>query len=207
MTAGPASEPILDADWRAFVERPAAYADPARLALCFDGAIGEAACERMLDIGRLQPRLSRMLADRYGLSDAVLPPAETGKRMIALSTAEDLGEIALRAGAVFWANAFAGIIVNDRTAALDAALGDGALAIAATNRDLAGPVQPLDPLDTLRERVFADGWRCLGAWCLSAGDTGRRVRLKLPPDPLIDEPDVAFAATGPAIVARVVSGA
>ncbi|TIN06160.1 MAG: hypothetical protein E5Y59_18125, partial [Mesorhizobium sp.] len=53
-------------EWQTFMSNPAFYADAARLAQCFDGTIGQAACERMLRSQRLHQRLSVLLLDRYG---------------------------------------------------------------------------------------------------------------------------------------------
>ena len=212
MTAQAEMAPGPETEWQAFIDRPAAYADPRRLAACFDGAVSQPGCARLLQAKRLQPRLSKILIDHYRLSAGPAPDDnddDNADRAVALSAVEDLDEIALRAGAIYWGGNFAGIIVSDKTAALYAVLGEELPAIAAANKDLTGPAQPLEPFDSLRERVFADGWRCLGAWCHAVStDTGTRVRLKLPPDDLVDEPPTAaFVKIGPAIVRRVVTSA
>ncbi|TIQ82046.1 MAG: hypothetical protein E5X64_36220, partial [Mesorhizobium sp.] len=151
-------------EWQAFMSDPAGYADAARLAQCFDGTIGEAACERMLRSQRLQERLSELLLDRYGLSGAVSDePADEIDRAIALSSGEELEELALRSGAIYWASSLAAVIDGREAAALQAALGADLCAIAVANRDLTGPMQPLKPLEDIHSRVHADGLRCLGA--------------------------------------------
>jgi hypothetical protein len=195
-------------EWRAFMQKPALYAAAGRLTPCFGGSIGEKGCARMLAAGRLEGRLSRLLLEHYQLSDAA---PDTGPRMdetdrtIALANADRLGEIALYAGAVYWAAPLAGAIRRETTAALHAQLGTALCEFAIVNRDLAGPEQPIEPVEGLRERVEADGWRCLAAWCCAvAQEVGTRVRLKLAPLPQLDDPVPApFAETGPAIVRRV----
>ncbi|KUM28951.1 hypothetical protein AU467_01495 [Mesorhizobium loti] len=192
--------------WRAFLCNPAGYTDAARLAECFGGTIGEAACERMRQSQRLQERLSKLLLDHYGLSCAAGEPADEADRMIALLSGEELEELALRSGAIYRAGSIAAVIDGREAAALQAALGADICSFAVANRDLAGPVQPLEPLEEVHGRVLADGLSCLGAWCQTMPrDTSMRVRLKLMPHELIDQTAaVPFAEVGPAIVRRAV---
>jgi hypothetical protein len=160
------SKQTASPEWRTFTSNPAGYADVARLAQCFDGAIGEAACQRMLQSQRLHERLSELLLDHYGLSG----------------------------------------VVSNEPAALQAALGADLCTFAVANRDLAGPMQPLEPLEDIHGRVYADGLSCLGAWCQAMpGDTSMRVRLKLMPHELVDQTAAPFVETGPAIVRRAMS--
>ncbi|TIO09358.1 SctK family type III secretion system sorting platform protein [Mesorhizobium sp.] len=203
MSGSISTAPRNSIEWRSFLEWPADYAEPRRLAECFEGTIGEDACERMLRTQRLGPRLSALLLDHYRL-DASMPEVEELDATIALSSAEQLEQTALRAGAIYWSDSFAGSILGHTTAALHEQLGEALCTFAMKHRDLAGPAQPLDPLDGIRDRVFADGWRCIGAWCHAApASMGRRVLLKLPPDDLVDRlPDAPFADTGTAIVRR-----
>ncbi|MER9967731.1 SctK family type III secretion system sorting platform protein [Mesorhizobium sp. M0060] len=189
------------------MSNPASYVDAAWLAECFDGAIGEAACARMLRSQRLQERLSKLLLDRHRLSPAVEEPADAVDRAIALSSGEELEELALRSGAIYWAGSLAAVIVGREAAALQAALGADLCAFAVANRDLAGPMQRLGPLEDISGRVYADGLSCLGAWCQTMpSDTSTRVRLKLMPQQPIHQPVAEpFAEAGPAIVRRAMS--
>lgn len=205
MTQSASMEPADPVEWQAFMDEPAAYAEPLRLAACFDGAIGEAACVKLLATPRLQTRLSKLLAEHHrlpGPEDA--SEIEDADRAVALASAEALWEIALRAGAIYWANSFAGIIDGQKTAALHAALGEELCAFAVANRDLAIGAQPLPPAGDIRERVASDGWQCLAAWFDAVpASVAARVRLKLPPDELVDDaPASAFAESGPRIVRR-----
>ncbi len=196
---------MTDTAWQTFMASPADYAEPARLAECFGGGIGEAACEHMLGQDRLRSRLSLLLLKHYQLeiTDSDEGPGNVD-RAIALASAGELEEIALRSGAIYWGTSLAGIIAGPKAAALHTALGAAHCAFALANRDLAGPAQSLEPGENIRERVFADGWRCLGAWCHAMPDAiGKRVRLKLPPDELIDAmPERVFSEAGPAIAQR-----
>lgn len=202
------SKQTASPEWQTFMSNPAGYADAARLAQCFDGTISEAACERMLRSQRLHERLSELLLDRYGLGGAVSDePADEVDRAIALSSGEELEELALRSGAIYWAGSLAAAIDGREAAALQAALGADLCTFAVANRDLAGPMQQLEPLEDIHRRVYADGLSCLGAWCQAMpGDTSMRVRLKLMPHELVDQTTAApFAETGPAIVRRAMS--
>ncbi len=197
------SEQAASPQWQAFVSGLASYADAARLAECFDGAISEAACQRMLQSQRLHERLSKLLLEHYRLSCAVDEPSDELDRAIALSSREDLEELALRSGAIYWAASLAAVIDGREADALQVALGADLCTFAVANRDLAGPVQPLEALEDMRRRVYADGLSCLGGWCQAMpGETGRRVRLKLMPHEFVDRTAKPFVECGPAIVRR-----
>ncbi|MGN8114257.1 hypothetical protein [Labrys sp. 22185] len=189
--------------WQSFLHKPALHAIAARLVPCFGGSLGDEACAHMLTAGRLEARLSSLIGEHYGFSPQE-PQVDEGDRAIALCDPDALADIALKAGAIYWAAAFAGVIRRETTAALHAQLGEALCEFAVVNRDLAGPEQDLDPIAGLAGRVTADGWRCLGAWCdaLPAG-VGMRVRLKLPPSPELDGIGPAPSTQlGPPIVRR-----
>lgn len=198
------SKQTTSPEWQAFVSNPASYVDATRLVECFDATIGEAACERMLQSQRLHERLSELLIECHRLSSAVEEPADEVDRAIALSSGEELEELALRAGAIYWAGNLAAVIAGREAAAWQAALGADLCVFAVANRDLAGPVQRLEPLEDIYGRVYADGLDCVGAWCRTMpGDTSMRVRLKLVPHELVDQAAAGpFAEIGPAIVRR-----
>ena len=197
------SEQTTSPEWQAFVSGPASYVDAARLAECFDGAISEGACHGMLQSQRLHERLSKLLLEHYRLSRAVDEPSDDVDRAIALSSGDDLEELALRSGAIYWAASLAAVIDGREADALQAALGADLCTFAVANRDLAGPLRPLEPMEDMRSRVYADGLSCLGGWCQAMpGGTGVRVRLKLMPDKLVDRAAEPFVGAGPAIVRR-----
>jgi len=195
---------ISSPEWQAFICSPAGYTDAARLAQCFGGTIGEAACERMRQSPRLQERLSKLLLDHYGLSCTADAPVDEPDRTIALLSGEELEELAFRSGAIYRAGSIAAVIDGREAAALQAALGADICCFAVANRDLAGPVQSLEPLEDVYDGVHADGLSCLGAWChMMPRDMSMRVRLKLIPNDLVDQTAAApFAEVGPAIVRR-----
>jgi hypothetical protein len=200
---GTGSEQPASLEWQAFMSRLASYADAARLAECFDGAISEAACQRMLQSQRLQERLSKLLLEHYRLSCVADEPSDEVDRAIALSSGEELDDLALRAGAIYWAGSLAAVIDGREAEALQAALGADLCTFAVANRDLAGPTRPLQPLEDIRDRVYADGLSCLGGWCQAMpGETGARVRIKLMPHELVDRTAKPFIEAGPAIVRR-----
>jgi hypothetical protein len=196
-----------DPGWDAFVTQPALYIDPSRLAVCFDDMVGPDLCARLRTSLRLEERLSGLVHSRYGLARAIAVEDMTDTdRLIALATPEQLAEVVRRAGAIYWANSIANTVRAADAAAFDAALGEALCVVALANRDLSGPMQPLTPYDRLGTRVTEDGLRCLGAWCKAqTAGLGIRVRLKLAPNPALDDAvKRPFDELGPAIVRRTV---
>jgi hypothetical protein len=194
--------------WDTFVASPSVYADRTRLAACFGGRLGADLCGRFMTSPRLQDRLCAMLRKRYALAPLIDGEAlSAADRAIALATPARLTDIIRRAGAIFWANTFASMILASHVEVLDRTLEPGLCTFALANRDLAGPVQGIDPVDGLASRLATDGLCCLGAWCRAQPDgVGTRVRLKLPASSALDAPPaVPFDAIGPFIVRRAAS--
>jgi hypothetical protein len=175
--------------------------------MCFDGMVGPELCGRLKSSSRLEERLSDLVQSRYGLARtiAAVDVSDTD-RSIALASSEQLAQLVRRAGAIYWANSIANTIRAADAAAFDAALGETLCVVALANRDLSGPMQPLTPYDQLGARVMDDGMRCLGAWCRAQSPgVGQRVRLKLAPNPALDDAvHSPFDELGPAIVRRTV---
>ncbi|RAZ90913.1 hypothetical protein DPM33_11510 [Mesorhizobium hawassense] len=200
---GIGSEQAASPEWQAFISGPASYADAARLAGCFDGAVSDAACQRMLQSQRLHERLSKLLLEHYRLSGAADEPSDDVDRAIALSSGEELEDLALRSGAIYWAGNLAAVIDGREADALQAALGADLCTFAVANRDLAGPTRSLQPIEDIRSRVYGDGLSCLGGWCRAMpGETAARVRIKLMPHEFVDRTAEPFIEAGPAIVRR-----
>jgi hypothetical protein len=196
-----------DAVWDAFVTQPAFYIEPSRLAVCFDGMVSPELCARLGTSLRLEERLSGLVLSRYGLARAIaVEDVSDTDRSIALASGQPLAELVRRAGAIYWANSIANTVRAADVAAFDAALGEALCVVALANRDLSGPIQPLTPYDQLGTRVMEDGLRCLGAWCKAqTAGVGARVRLKLAPNPALDDAvKRPFDEFGPAIVRRTV---
>ncbi len=196
-----------DAGWHAFVTRPALYIETSRLAVCFDGMVDTELCARLKTSRRVEERLSALVDARYGLASAVAAEdVSDADRSIALASSEQLSELVRRAGAIYWANGIANTVRAADAAAVDAALGEKLCVVALANRDLSGPMQPLAPYDQLGRRVMEDGLRCLGGWCeAQSPGVGLRVRLKLSPDPALDDAvNAPFDELGPAIIRRAV---
>lgn len=196
-----------DAGWQAFVTRPALYIETSRLAVCFDGMVDTELCARLKTSRRVEERLSALVDARYGLASAVAAEdVSDADRSIALASSEQLSELVRRAGAIYWANGIANTVRAADAAAVDAALGEKLCVVALANRDLSGPMQPLAPYDQLGRRVMEDGLRCLGGWCeAQSPGVGLRVRLKLSPDPALDDAvNAPFDELGPAIIRRAV---
>jgi hypothetical protein len=190
-----------------FVTQPALYIEPSRLAVCFDGMVAPELCARLKASHRLEGRLSGLVHSRYGLAPAIaVEEVSDTDRSIALASSELLAEIVRRAGAIYWANSIATTIRAADAAAFNAALGEPLCVLALANRDLSGPMQSLTSYDQLSTRVTEDGLRCLGAWCKAqTPGVGLRVRLKLAPNPALDDAvKRPFDELGPAIVRRTV---
>jgi hypothetical protein len=195
------------AGWDAFVAQPALYIEPSRLAVCFDGMVDAELCARLQTSPRIEERLSGLVHSRYALSRTVADEDMSDTdRSIALASSEQLAGLARRAGAIYWANSIASTVRAADAAALDAALGEALCLVALANRDLSGPMQPLAPYDQLGRRVMEDGFRCLGGWCKAQSPgVGPRVRLKLAPNPALDDAvNTPFDELGPAIMRRTV---
>ena len=206
-TARPGQGTGADAGWDAFVTQPALYIEPSRLAVCFDGMVDPELCGRLRSSPRLEERLSGLVQSRYGLARTIAAEDVSDiDRSIALAWSEQLMELVRRAGAIYWANSIASTVRAADAAALDAALGETLCLVALANRDLSGPMQPLAPYDQLGRRVMEDGFRCLGGWCKAQSPgVGLRVRLKLPPNPALDDAvNAPFDELGPAIMRRTV---
>ncbi len=194
-----------DTAWRVFLAEPASYIHPSRLIAALNDELSADLCDSLRNCERLQGRLSGVIASRAALPD----PAHTDvvdpqDRHVATASADELAAIIAGAGAVYWASAMAGAVRGQHVAALEGALGPELCRFAVKHRELAGPAQPLEPYETLRERVIADGWRCYEAWCDAVPPAiGARARLKSPAGG--DEgrgADPFFAKVGPGIIRR-----
>lgn len=187
------------------MRRPAAYIDASRLAVCFDHQLSAELCGRLKGADRLQDKLSTLINSRYALAAPVAPDAvDDLDRDIALSPVQRLADVMRRAGAIYWANAIANVLLAEEVSQLHRQLGEAVCAFALANRDLSGPRDELEPVAGAGARVTADGERCFAAWCQSLPEAvAARVRLKLPPRLAFDaSPEVPLAAIGPSIVRR-----
>jgi hypothetical protein len=191
--------------WRAFVDEPVGYMHPSRLASAMGGELSPELSVSLARCGRLNGRLSALIAERMrlpALADDTVIDAQD--QAIAMAPAGELIGIALRAGAIFWSGAMANAVRGEHVAALESALGADLCRLAIKNRDLAGPERPLEPFDTLSERVIVDGWRCYAAWCDAVPPAiGMRARLKTAEGDLDRAAEKPFAQIGPAIIRRV----
>jgi hypothetical protein len=192
-------------DWATFMRQPAAYIDAARLAVCLDNQFSAELCGRLQGAGRLRDRLSALIKTHYALAAPVEEDA-VGEldRNIALSPFERLADVVRRAGAIYWANAIANVLLAEKVSQLHEQLGEVVCVFALANRDLSGPDEVLEPVADAGARVTEAGERCFAAWCQSlSGAVATRVRLKLPPRQGLDgPPGIPFAEIGPSIVRR-----
>jgi hypothetical protein len=195
-------------DWSTFIRRPAEWIDPLRLNACFDYRLSPELCGRLKQTPRLQNRLSKLISENYALgpSLAALKMSDVD-RAIALTSQDHLIALVRRAGAIYWAKAIAGVVLAQQVKTLHAQLGEELYVFALGHQDLAGAKQQFEPLDGASAQIETDGLRCLGAWCRTQlDDTGKRVRLRLPASPALDDPpEPPFAEIGPSIVRRAAS--
>ena len=205
MTAAAAERDSPLADWETFMRQPAAYIDAARLAACLDSQLSAELCGRLRGAGRLRDRLSALIKTHYALAAPVEEDA-VGEldRKIALLPFERLVDVVRRAGAIYWANAIANVLLAEKVSQLHEQVGEAVCAFALANRDLSGPDEVLEPVADAGARVTEAGERCFAAWCQSLSDAvAARVRLKLPPRQGLDgPPGIPFAEIGPSIVRR-----
>jgi hypothetical protein len=206
MSGSAIQNPALD--WSAFIRRPAEWIEPLRLNACFDNRCSPELCRRLKQTPRLQNRLSWLISENYelGPSLAALKMSDAD-RAIALTSQDDLIALVRRAGAIYSAKAIAGVVLAQQVKTLYAQLGEELYDFALKHQDLAGAKLQFEPLDTAGEQIEFDGLRCLSAWChAQLDDTGKRVRLRLPASPALDDPpEQAFAEIGPSIVRRAAS--
>ncbi|NKC52081.1 type III secretion inner membrane ring lipoprotein SctJ [Ochrobactrum cytisi] len=99
-----------DTAWHSFLDQPADYVVPEKLSACFENRISLAQCDLLLRSDRLRPRLSQRLIEHYELPSPAMDPAGEEDRSVALTPSTRFVELILRSGAVFRANAIAGII-------------------------------------------------------------------------------------------------
>ena len=197
------AEPPPPMEWNSFMRRPVTYIDLRRLAGCFDDAFGAELCGRLRDASRLHDRLSALISERYALASPVAAEAvDETDRSIALLPVAQLDDLIRRAGAIYWANAIAAVVLAKDVGRLHEQLGEAICAAALANRDLSGPADTFESLDGVDARVTQDGERCLAAWCRSQPESvGARVRLKFAPGRAIDDPpENTIAEIGPSIV-------
>jgi hypothetical protein len=197
--------PSVPDGWDDFINRPVTYTHPMRLSVCFGGEIGPVGCARLLETRRMTNRISFRILKAYDLSDCAAPES-ADDLAIALASAEELQALARRAGAICWSNTLAGLVLARDADAMSKMLGDDVWMLALKNRDLGGPARSIDTVENAMTELENDGWRCLSAWCCAQGEgIGRRVRLKLPPNPELDvEPEGPIAQTGQEIARRAI---
>lgn len=168
-----------DTAWHSFLDQPADYVVPEKLSACFDNRISLAQCDLLLRSDRLRPRLSQRLIEHYELPSPAIDPAGEEDRAVALTPPTRFGELILRSGAVFRANAIAGIIDKKHAIRLQTLLGEDVIAFALRNRELAAKNQPLDNIELALDEIVAEGWCCFHGWSMHAPDiVVARLKLK-----------------------------
>jgi hypothetical protein len=197
------AEAGMSAAWQAFINEPASYVDDSRLPAALGGEIGADLAQRLRGCERVGTRLSALIVQRHGLSENVSADGMAAEDLkIAVAPSDALRQIVLRAGAVLWSSAIANAVRGREAAAIDAAIGDGVRSFAIAHRAPGGVDKVLEPFDTLRERIMADGWRCYAGWCDAMPVAiGERARLKMPAEAdAATAPASLYTEVGPAVI-------
>ncbi len=197
-----------EAAWRAFMFEPLNYIHPSRLAGSLGGEINDELCISLRSCERLRDRLSALIIARAECPAFLdLDTVDPQDRAVAIAPPEDLSRIAVRAGAIVWSRAMANAVRGQDVAALEAALGAELCRFAIKHRALAGPEKPLEPFDTLLERITAEGWRCYAAWCAAMPHAvGARAHLKIPGEAFDGSAEAPFLENSVEIVRRATWG-
>lgn len=190
------------AAWQAFMSEPGSYIDDGQLPHAVGNEVGAELAKRLRASPRLAGRLSALISEREGLPP---PIAQDGlspdDRKIATIPTRELGAIVLRAGAILWSGAIANAVRGREVAAIEAALGGQLRSFAIEHRAPGGIDKPLEPFETLLERIMADGWRCYAGWCDAMPPAvGLRACLKMPLDPHLASATDLYSEVGPAIM-------
>lgn len=188
--------------WRTFLRLPCIHAHPARLAACFGGAIAPDLCAALQAEPRFAVRLTGVLED-VGL----LPPADDAlhcvevDRAIVVQAPQELMAAALRAGALYWADAIANVVLAPDVEQLRSSLDGALIAFGLANRAAGPQGLRFDDLSHAAEVVARDGWYSFLAWVaqLPAGVRARLV-LKFEDGAIAPGPVPAlFAEIGPGL--------
>ncbi|MEJ5021491.1 SctK family type III secretion system sorting platform protein [Ochrobactrum vermis] len=194
-----------DTAWRNFLDQPADYVVPEKLSACFDDRISLTQCDLLLRSHRLRRRLSQRLIAHYDLPSPTEETVGEEDRSIALIPSARFGELILRSGAVFRANAIAGIIDRRQAIRLETLLGEDVITSALRNRELAAENRPLGDVELALDEIVTDGWGCFHGWGLHASDiVVARLKLKFADEiPEKDRVTVEHRELGAGIVRRV----
>ncbi len=151
--------------WRAFLRLPGGYAHPRRLADTLGGAMTPDLCAALQAEPRFATRLTALL-EAAGL----VPPAGAGMdcaeidRSIVVRAPEELMAAALRAGALYWADAIANVVLAPDVEVLRGSLDADLIAFGLANRAAGPQGMRFDALAGAAEVVARDGWYSFLAW-------------------------------------------
>ncbi len=194
-----------------FERLPSAYGHPERLGACLPSGLPVEVRDQLLSTKRLQPRLSKILMQRFDLRPCTAEGLATLEGRFAQLEGEALSAAIRRIGAIWHARTIAAIILSGCLKELIDRLGQdvyrdtlrhAALACTGPDQDIIGERAKIEQLCRNIER---DGRHCLEAWCRELpAALGKRLLLKLPPASETDaETFGRFQEQGPVIVDRV----
>jgi len=189
-----------DSRWRAFLRLPGAYAHPRRMAETFGGAMTPDLCAALQAEPRFAERLSAVLEDA-----GLVPPAGAGMdctdvdRAIVVRPPHELTAAALRAGALYWADAIANVVLAPDVEILRGSLDADLIAFGLANRAAGPQGMRFGDLAGAAEVVARDGWYSFLGWVaqLPAAVTAR-LMLKFEDGTIVPGPVPApFEEVGP----------
>lgn len=154
-----------ESHWRTFLHLPGGYAHPRRLAETLGGAVTPELCTVLQAEPRFAERLTALL-EAAGL----VPPAGAAldcpdvDRSIVVRAPDELTAAALRAGALYWADAIANVVLAPDVEVLRGSLDGGLIAFGLANRAAGPQGMRFDDLTGAAEVVARDGWHSFLAW-------------------------------------------
>lgn len=193
-------------DWTDMMAAPARYVHPERIVACYNGAITIEIATNLQASKRIQRHLAILLTDHFELSALPdLAQLDEADLILMTSPADQISDLVLLAGAIFWSHVFASEIRTNEVAEMKRRVGETGFQRALANRDLASNLPGPDDLGALEAMVTSDGLGCIAGWheALPAR-IGAWARLKHANDSvLMPSLDAAHRKLGPLIMRRL----
>lgn len=193
-------------DWTNMIAAPARYVHTERIVACYNGAIPIETAMKLQASKRIQRHLAILLTDHFELSALPeLAQLDEADLILMTSRAEQISDLVLPAGAIFWSHVFASEIRTNEVAEMKRRVGETGFQTALANRDLASNLPGPDDLGALEALVTSDGLGCIAGWHDALPAHLRPwARLKHANDSvLMPSPEAAHRKLGPSIMRRL----
>jgi hypothetical protein len=152
-------------DWTDMMAAPARYVHPERIVACYNGAITIEIATRLRASKRIQRHLAILLTQHFELSALPdLAQPDDADLLLMTSPAEQISDLVLLAGAIFWSHIFASEIRTNAVAEMKRRVGETGFQRALANRDLASNLPGPNDLCALEAMVTNDGLGCIAGW-------------------------------------------